>query len=93
VDLSGNFEEMKQKLDVSEEEMGPVYMLVNNAGTSFCGKLEDLKDTDIQVLLLPIVILCDFLTDYFTVSYKRQFAWNYIANKSSHRQNEGERGG
>jgi short-subunit dehydrogenase len=49
VDLSGNFEEMKRKLDVSEEEMGPVYMLVNNAGTSFCGKLEDLKDTDIQV--------------------------------------------
>lgn len=49
MDLSGNFEEMKQKLDLSEEEMGPVYMLVNNAGTSFCAKLEDLKDTDIQV--------------------------------------------
>jgi len=50
VDLSGDFEQMKRKMDEAEEESGPVYLLVNCAGSSVCGKLEDLKDTDIQVL-------------------------------------------
>ncbi|XP_065351927.1 3-ketodihydrosphingosine reductase [Cloeon dipterum] len=48
MDLSGNFEEIQKNIKSAEEENGPIFMLVNCAGTSLCGKLEDLKDDDIK---------------------------------------------
>ncbi|XP_059488078.1 3-ketodihydrosphingosine reductase [Neocloeon triangulifer] len=48
MDLSGKCEELKAKMKDAEDVNGPIYMLVNCAGSPICGKLEDLKDDDIK---------------------------------------------
>jgi short-subunit dehydrogenase len=49
VDLSTSYDKVEKELLSLEDEIGPVYMLVNCAGTSICSKLEDSTPTDIEV--------------------------------------------
>lgn len=49
MDLSSNYDEVEKAMINLEETVGPVYMLVNCAGTSICSKLEDTEPKDIEV--------------------------------------------
>ncbi|GLG95616.1 Dehydrogenase/reductase SDR family protein 7-like [Gryllus bimaculatus] len=51
VDVSENYEAIEKALDAAEEDLGPVYMLVNCAGMAICGKLEDTNISDIKYLM------------------------------------------
>lgn len=48
LDLSSDYCEVEKAFFTLEEEVGPVYMLVNVAGGAVCGKLEDTSASDIQ---------------------------------------------
>ena len=50
MDVSTNdYMEIEKSLQLIEQEGGPIFMLVNCAGTAICGKLEDLSPSDIRV--------------------------------------------
>lgn len=51
VDVSGNYDDVLKALDAAEEQLGPVFMLVNCAGMAVCGKLEDTNVEDIKYLV------------------------------------------
>lgn len=51
VDVSGSYEAIEKALDAAEEDLGPIYMLVNCAGMAICGKLEDTSVADIKYLI------------------------------------------
>jgi len=50
VDVSDNYEDVQKALLGVEEELGPIFMLVNCAGMAICGRLEDTSVSDIQVM-------------------------------------------
>jgi 3-dehydrosphinganine reductase len=50
VDISDNYEDVEKTLHEVEEELGPIYMLVNCAGMAICGRLEDTSVSDIKVM-------------------------------------------
>ena len=47
LDIGSNYSEVERVIDELEEKIGPIYMLVNCAGTAICGKIED---TSIETL-------------------------------------------
>nr|CAD7400356.1 unnamed protein product [Timema cristinae] len=51
LDISNNYEVVERTLHSSEEDIGPIYMLVNCAGSAICGRLEDTSVEDVQYLL------------------------------------------
>jgi len=50
VDVSDNYEDIEKGLYDAEEELGPIFMLVNCAGMAICGRLEDTPVSDIKVM-------------------------------------------
>lgn len=50
VDVS-NKDEIQKKLVELDDQIGPIYMLVNCAGQAICGKLEDMIESDIKQLI------------------------------------------
>lgn len=56
VDVSDNYEDIEKALHDAEEELGPIFMLVNCAGMAICGRLEDASVSDIKVM--PHFISC-----------------------------------
>lgn len=55
--MSGNdYGEIYKIFNFVEQEGGPIFMLINCAGISFCGKLEDISPSDIRVLLYSYLI-------------------------------------
>nr|CAD7194901.1 unnamed protein product [Timema douglasi] len=48
LDISNNYEVVERTLHSSEEDIGPIYMLVNCAGSAICGRLEDTSVEDVQ---------------------------------------------
>lgn len=51
LDISDNYEEIEKSLRNSEEESGPIFMLVNCAGSSICGKVEDTSIDDFKYMM------------------------------------------
>ncbi|PSN33671.1 3-ketodihydrosphingosine reductase [Blattella germanica] len=51
LDISDNYEDVEKALYNAEDEVGPISMLVNCAGTAICGRLEDTAVQDIKYLL------------------------------------------
>lgn len=49
MDVSKGYDQLEKVLADVEEESGPVFMLVNCAGSSICGKMEDLSEADFKV--------------------------------------------
>lgn len=50
VDLSGDYDTLKNVLDNAIRETGPLYLFINCAGMALCGTLEDSSPSDIMVL-------------------------------------------
>lgn len=50
VDLSGDYDTLKNVLDNAIGETGPLYLFINCAGMALCGTLEDSSPSDIMVL-------------------------------------------
>jgi 3-dehydrosphinganine reductase len=51
LDVSDNYEDIEKALHEVEEEVGPIFMLVNCAGMAICGRLEDTSVSDIKTLV------------------------------------------
>ncbi|XP_065221275.1 3-ketodihydrosphingosine reductase [Planococcus citri] len=51
LDISTNYENVEKVLNEAEQNLGPVYMLVNCAGTCICGKFEDMSVDDVHYLV------------------------------------------
>ncbi|XP_063232770.1 3-ketodihydrosphingosine reductase [Bacillus rossius redtenbacheri] len=51
LDVSDNYEAIERALLCAEDDVGPIYMLVNCAGTAVCGRLEDMTVADIKMLV------------------------------------------
>lgn len=49
VDISDDYEAIEKCIGDMEDNLGPIYMLVNCAGLAICGKLEDTSVQDIKV--------------------------------------------
>lgn len=64
VDLSSNYDCVKSALSALEEEIGAIYMLVNCAGGSICGRVDELAADD-AVYLMKI--------NYFSVYYPTRY--------------------
>jgi len=50
VDVSDNYEDIEKALHEVEEELGPIFILMNCAGMAICGRLEDTSVSDIKVM-------------------------------------------
>lgn len=50
VDVS-NKQGIQIELNSLEEKVGPIYMLINCAGTAICGKVEDFTEQDVKMLI------------------------------------------
>ena len=50
MDISDNYEDIEKAIHDAEEELGPIFMLVNCAGMAICGRLEDTPVSDIKVM-------------------------------------------
>ncbi|KAJ4431888.1 hypothetical protein ANN_20494 [Periplaneta americana] len=48
LDVSKNYEDVEKALHSAEEELGPIFLLVNCAGTAICGRLEDICIKDVK---------------------------------------------
>uniref|UniRef100_A0A1B6CKZ1 3-dehydrosphinganine reductase n=2 Tax=Clastoptera arizonana TaxID=38151 RepID=A0A1B6CKZ1_9HEMI len=46
-----SYEDLEKMLTDVEEELGPIFMLINCAGSSVCGKMEDLSVTDFKHMM------------------------------------------
>ncbi|KAJ8878451.1 hypothetical protein PR048_019029 [Dryococelus australis] len=51
LDVSDNYEVIERALLSTEDDLGPIYMLVNCAGTAVCGRLDDMPVADIKNLV------------------------------------------
>lgn len=51
LNISDNYEDIEKALHDAEEELGPIFMLVNCAGMAICGRLEDTSVSDIKSLV------------------------------------------
>lgn len=50
LNVATGYETIKQGITEAESKAGPIYMLVNCAGTAICGKLEDMSEKDVKWL-------------------------------------------
>ena len=62
LDVSKSYTEVEKSLNDLEKSMGPIYMLLNCAGTAICGKIED---TSIESLKLMLDV--NFLGTFFCI--------------------------
>lgn len=62
LDVSENYENVEKALSDLERTMGPIYMLVNCAGTAICGKIEDTSVADLKKM-----IDVNFLGTYYCI--------------------------
>ncbi|KAK2583517.1 hypothetical protein KPH14_009473 [Odynerus spinipes] len=62
LDVTQNYEEVEKAFMDLEKTMGPIYMLVNCAGTAICGKIEDTSVSDVNQL-----IRLNFLGTYYCI--------------------------
>lgn len=60
LDVGEDYEVVEKALSDLERTMGPIYMLVNCAGTAICGKIEDTSITDLKKM-----IHINFLGSYY----------------------------
>ncbi|XP_053975699.1 3-ketodihydrosphingosine reductase-like [Hylaeus volcanicus] len=51
LDIGKNYEAVEEALSDLERTMGPIYMLVNCAGTAICGKIEDTTVADLKKMI------------------------------------------
>ncbi|XP_076376913.1 3-ketodihydrosphingosine reductase isoform X2 [Megalopta genalis] len=51
LDVGQDYEAVEKALSDLERTMGPIYMLVNCAGTAICGKIEDTRATDLKKMI------------------------------------------
>ncbi|KAL2717832.1 3-ketodihydrosphingosine reductase [Vespula squamosa] len=51
LDITKNYEEIQKAFMELEKTMGPIYMLVNCAGSSVCAKIEDTSTSDVQKMV------------------------------------------
>lgn len=51
IDLSINYDTVANGLSKLEEEIGPIYMLVNCAGMALCGTIEDMSIEDSKLMM------------------------------------------
>lgn len=50
LNVATGYEAIKQGISEAESKAGPIYMLINCAGTAICGKLEDMSEKDVKWL-------------------------------------------
>lgn len=62
LDIGEDYNAVEKAFSDLERTMGPVYMLVNCAGTAICGKIEDTSITDLQKM-----ININFLGSYYCI--------------------------
>ncbi|XP_076629392.1 3-ketodihydrosphingosine reductase isoform X2 [Colletes latitarsis] len=60
LDVGEDYETVEKALSDLERTMGPIYMLVNCAGTAICGKIEDTRVADLKKM-----IHINFLGSYY----------------------------
>ncbi|XP_078046615.1 3-ketodihydrosphingosine reductase [Augochlora pura] len=51
LDVGQDYETVEKALSDLEKTMGPIYMLVNCAGTAICGKIEDTRVVDLKKMI------------------------------------------
>lgn len=49
MDISENYDHVEKTILSTEDELGPVFLLINCAGSAVCGRLEDTSIEDIKV--------------------------------------------
>ncbi|CAD1477804.1 unnamed protein product [Heterotrigona itama] len=62
LDIGKDYNAVEKALSDLERTMGPIYMLVNCAGTAICGKIEDTSVADLQQM-----IHTNFLGSYYCI--------------------------
>nr|XP_031836713.1 3-ketodihydrosphingosine reductase [Nomia melanderi]XP_031836714.1 3-ketodihydrosphingosine reductase [Nomia melanderi]XP_031836715.1 3-ketodihydrosphingosine reductase [Nomia melanderi] len=62
LDIGEDYEVVEKALNDLERNMGPIYMLVNCAGTAICGKIEDTTVSDLKKM-----ININFLGSYYCI--------------------------
>nr|XP_033206348.1 3-ketodihydrosphingosine reductase [Bombus vancouverensis nearcticus]XP_033206349.1 3-ketodihydrosphingosine reductase [Bombus vancouverensis nearcticus] len=62
LDIGEDYNAVEKALSDLERTMGPIYMLVNCAGTAICGKIEDTSIADLQKM-----ININFLGTYYCI--------------------------
>lgn len=50
LDISESYEKIEKTFDDLEEKLGPIYMLVNCAGSAVCGKIEDTSAENLKFM-------------------------------------------
>ncbi|CAH0752616.1 unnamed protein product [Diatraea saccharalis] len=51
LDVTSKYETISQCLSKLESDVGPIFMLVNCAGTCVCGQFENMKEQDIKMMI------------------------------------------
>lgn len=51
LDVTGDYDNIKKELTTLEENVGPIYMLINCAGQAVCGRLEDMSADDVKFMI------------------------------------------
>lgn len=51
LDVGESYDNVEKAFGELEKTMGPVYMLVNCAGTAICGKIEDTRPADLNLMI------------------------------------------
>ncbi|XP_015604701.1 3-ketodihydrosphingosine reductase [Cephus cinctus] len=62
LDIGKSYENVEKSLNDLEKTMGPIYMLVNCAGTAICGKIEDTTTENLKYM-----IDINFLGTYYCI--------------------------
>nr|CAD7439079.1 unnamed protein product [Timema bartmani] len=75
LDISNNYEVVERTLHSSEEDIGPIYMLVNCAGSAICGRLEDTSIEDVQVGTLEAALFYRVLSVFFRILNSSKFSY------------------
>ncbi|XP_043277100.1 3-ketodihydrosphingosine reductase [Venturia canescens] len=51
LDVGESYENVEKAFNEMEKSMGPIYMLINCAGTAICGKIEDTRSEDLNHMI------------------------------------------
>ncbi|XP_028156870.1 3-ketodihydrosphingosine reductase [Ostrinia furnacalis] len=51
IDVTSNYDDIQKHFTAIEAEMGPIFMLVNCAGTCICGQFDQMKVEDIKMMI------------------------------------------
>lgn len=62
LDIGANYENVEKAMADLERTMGPIYMLINCAGTAICGKIEDTTTSSLNKM-----IHINFLGTYYCI--------------------------